>query len=54
MKTYAKFLATPEYEKMLKEERDLLVSRYPGITVDILGAPTSEKKTKSGVSYKVL
>lgn len=54
MKTYGKFLGTPEYEKLMNEERDLLLSRYPGITVDVLPPPTGEKKTKSGVPYKVL
>ena len=54
LKTYGKFLATPEYEKMMKDERDLLISRYPGITVDVLDAPSDHKTTKSGVKYKVL
>jgi hypothetical protein len=54
MKTYGKFLSTPEYEKMIADERDLLTSRYPGMRVDVLPPPTGEKKTKSGVPYKVL
>jgi len=56
-KTYRDFLSTPGYEKMMQDERDLLMSRHPGITVNILGVPGStaeHKTTKSGVKYKVL
>jgi hypothetical protein len=56
-KTYNDFLSTPGYEKMLEDERELLLSRHPGISVDILGAPkgsSEHKTTKSGVKYKVL
>jgi hypothetical protein len=53
MKTYSQFLDTPGYDKMRNEERELLLSRYPGV-VKVETVEDGQKSTKSGTKYRIV
>jgi hypothetical protein len=53
MKTYSQFLDTPGYDEMRNKQRELLLSRYPGV-VKAETPEDGQKTTKSGVKYKVV
>jgi hypothetical protein len=53
MKTYSQFLDSPGYDDMRNKQRELLLSRYPGI-VKAETVEDGQKTTKSGTKYRVV
>ena len=53
MKTYSQFLDTPGYDEMRNKQRELLLSRYPGV-VKTETAEDGHQTTKSGTKYRIV
>ena len=53
MKTYSQFLETPGYDEMRNKQRELLLSRYPGV-VKAETVEDGHQTTKSGTKYRVV